>query len=249
MSVLGVKMIIKEFTRLNEQECTLCGLPGQLTGEHKIKASLLRAEFGKRHAIISGKDLPKILQSHRSKHAHFKRKICKHCNSAQTQAADKAFDKLHAQLKQLHTNGFALTDQNNVPNVKLSPEEELDLFRYFAKILCCFLVEVGGPRSRSVSAFALSKSDKNPIFLKITQDAEYEAKLAANNTQGFAEHGGLIFRFDDKKRWVESIDSSISAGGIQYVFWVQLSKVLSRELHLEHSDIVRKARANIVESA
>lgn len=209
---------------------------------------MLRAEFGKHHAIISGKDSPKILQSPRSKHAHFKRKICKHCNSTQTQAADKAFDQLHAQLKHLHANGFPLTDQNNAPNVELSPKEELDLFRYFAKLLCCFLVEVGGPRSRSVSAFALSKSDKNPIFLKIIQDDEYEAKLTANNTQGFAEHGGLIFRFDDKKRWVESIDSSISAGGIQYVFWVQLSKALSQELYLEHSDIISKALANIVES-
>ena len=234
-------MIFKEFEKHSEKECALCGLSGQLTGEHKIKASLLRAEFGKNHTMIFGKDSPKIMQSPRSKHAHFKSKICKHCNSNQTQAADRAFDQLHIEQTKIRTSGYAL-------NVELSPEEELNVCRYFAKLLCCFLAEVGGPRSRSISRFALRKSDKNPIFLSVTQDTEYEGKRLTNNTQGLAEHGGLTFRFDNQKRLVKSIESSISAGGIKYDFWVELFWPSSLELYFDHNDIVRKARASIIES-
>lgn len=167
-------MVLEEFTKLNDDECSLCKRRGQLTGEHKIKASLLRAEFGKDHTIIAGKYPAKILQSPKSKHVHFKKKICKHCNSTQTQAADRAFDQLHFSLKKLKEEGVDITDENNRPNLELLLEEELDAFRYFAKLLCCFLAEVGGPHSRSISAFALNKTDKNPIFLRIDLHPNYE---------------------------------------------------------------------------
>ena len=242
-----MKSVCGEFVSVKEKECALCGLAGELTGEHKIKASLLRSEFGQRKAIIAGKDRPRLLQSPRSKHVHFKRKICKDCNSNLTQAADKAFDKLHEGLKQLLVHGEPLTDLNNEPCVELSPSEQLDIFRYFAKLLCCFLVEVDGPRSKSISEFAIGQSVKNPIFLEILKDTDYQAKLRTNDTQGYAEHGGLKFRFDDNKRLVKSIESSIVAGGIIYIFWVRLNWALGFELSLKYGDLVRQARANIIE--
>ena len=67
----------------------------------------------------------------------------------------------------LRKNGSALTDQNSEPICNLPPGVADDAFRYFAKILCCFLAEVGGPKSRSLSAFALGRSDQNPVFLEI----------------------------------------------------------------------------------
>ena len=124
-----------EFAKLIDGDCLLCGEAGLLTGEHKIKASLLKAEFGNRHTVIAGKDSPKVLQSPRSKHAHFNAKICQECNSSRTQPGDRAFDELHAELKQLRDQGAELTDENNRPNCRLAPDAETNSFRYFAKIL------------------------------------------------------------------------------------------------------------------
>jgi len=242
-----MKSVYGDFVSVKEQECALCGQAGELTGEHKIKASLLRSEFGQRKAIISGKDRPKFLQSPKSKHVHFKRKVCKRCNSDITQAADKAFDKLHVGLKRLLDVGEPLTDKNNIPMIELSPSEQLDIFRYFAKVLCCFLVEVDGPRSKSISAFALNGSDQNPICLEILKDTGYQAKLRDHDTQGYVEHGGLKFRFDDNNRFVRVIESSIVAGGIIYIFWVRLNWALGLELSLKYGDLVRQARATIIE--
>ncbi|WP_299846624.1 hypothetical protein [uncultured Paracoccus sp.] len=238
-------MIGIEFTRLNEGECLLCGASRLLTGEHKIKASLLKEEFGNRPAIISGKDRPRILQSPRSKHAHFNAGICENCNTSGTQAADRAFDQLHRGLKQLRMDGLALTDENGQSMCRLPSNVTLNSFRYFAKLLCCFLAEVGGPRSRSLSAFALGLSHHNPIFLKISQVQNYEAALRELDTQGFAQHGGLKFRFDDQKQCVTSLESSLSAGGIHYDFWVQLRWLPRLELNLGFADLVRNARRNI----
>ena len=234
-----------EFERLNEGECLLCRATESLTGEHKIKASLLKDEFGSRQTILVGKDAPKILQSPRSKKAHFAAKICMNCNSSRTQAGDRAFDQLHRGLKESLAKGEELTDSNNHPNCELSPKDSADSFRYFAKVICCFLAEVGGPRSRSLSAFALGLSDKNPIFLHISEDKQYEANLAEMDTKGFAQHGGLKFRFDDEKKWVQSIESSLSVGGISYEFWVQLRWLQKLELKFKFGQLVSNASANL----
>jgi hypothetical protein len=237
--------MVIEFETLNEGECLLCGAAGSQTGEHKIKASLLKGEFGSRKTVMAGKDAPKVLQSPRSKHAHFNAKICRECNSSRTQNADRAFDRLHQGLKKLRAEGRQLTDSNSHPNYELPPKDIADSFRYFAKVICCFLAEVGGPRSRSISQFALGLKDKNPIFLRISKHEQYEVILAERETDGFAGHGGLKFKFDDKKKWVQSIESSLSAGGIRYEFWVQLRWLAKLELHFRYGQLVREALANL----
>lgn len=186
-----------EFDKLNDDECLFWGEVGLLTGEHKIKASLLKSEFGSRKMVITGKGKPKLLQSPRSKRAHFTSKICSDCNSSGTQTADKAFDQLHLGLQQLRLEGRRLTNRNDEPNFELPPQEKADCFRYFAKMICCFLAEVGGPRSQSLSKFALGLDDTNPIFLRITNDTHYKARLAEMEIRGFAQHGGLKFRFEN----------------------------------------------------
>lgn len=234
-----------EFETLNEGECLLCGAEGSQTGEHKIKASLLKDEFGSRKMVIAGKVAPKVLQSPRSKNAHFTAKICKKCNSSRTQTADIAFDRLHQSLKKLRAEGGQLTDSNNHPNCELATGDSVDSFRYFAKLICCFLAEVGGPRSRSLSQFALGLTAKNPIFLRISNDERYDLILAEIQTEGFAEHGGLSFRFDNKKKWVQSIESSLSVGGIRYDFWVQVRWLARLELHFRYGKLVREALSNL----
>ena len=66
-------------------ECCLCGSPENLTGEHKIKASLLRSEFGTSNMVI-GKfgdpaSRPRLAQSAKSKAMHFASRLCIPCNT------------------------------------------------------------------------------------------------------------------------------------------------------------------------
>lgn len=237
-----------EFVRVEKGQCALCGAFAPLTGEHKIKASLIRSEFGDRPTVILGLERPRIAQSSKSKHFHFNAaSLCKECNSSRTQPADRAFDQLHLQLKELLNAGLDLTDHDSRPNFQLPVGVEKDSFRYFAKLLCCFIVEVGGPRSKSISSFAIGRSESNPIFVRIRKDIGYEASLVAHGSEGHARHGGLLFRFDDRKRWVNSIESSLSVGGVQYDFWVQPGILPKLELHLRYRDLIKVALDNIVE--
>ena len=238
-----------EFAKLSEGLCALCGAHATATGEHKIKASAIRSEFGDRPTVFLGVSGPRIAQSAKSKHFHFKAAaLCKECNSSRTQSGDRAFDQLHAGLKQLRDGGVALTGQDGRPNVPLPAEVERHYFRYFAKLICCFLVEVGGPRSKSISSFAIGRSEHNPIYLRVRRDDEYEANLVALRTHGFANHGGLSFRFDSQKRWVNSIESSLSVGGIRYDFWVQPNSLARLEFHFRCRDLIRIALDNIVKA-
>jgi hypothetical protein len=236
----------REFENIKTGECLLCGSTKSLTGEHKIKASLLKQEFQDRPTVIAGKDAPKIAQSSKSKAYHFHSKICQHCNSTVTQPADRAFEYLHTEMKKLYDVGLDLMDDDNNPNCLMSVEKNANVFRYFAKILCCFLAEVGGPRPKSVAAFVLGRSERNPVHLQILKDDEYHGRLSALATWGFAGHGGLAFRFDDQKEYVRSIESSISVGGLKYEFWVQLNLITRLELNFSYPKLVQVARNNIV---
>jgi hypothetical protein len=232
-----------EFERIEESECLLCGSRRPLTGEHKIKASLIRREFKGRRTVFSGKAEPKIAQGPKSKTFHFNAKICDVCNSASTQLGDVSFDNLHTCLKEAYDKGTELTDAFGIPNCPYLKDDHY--FRYFAKLLCCFLAEVGGPRSKSLASFATGLSNRNPVHLSIKKDDEYLGQLIDLGTQGYAAHGGLTFRFDESKRWVRSIESSLSVGGIRYEFWVQLSWLSKLELHFLFRDIVATALTKI----
>ena len=73
--------------------------------------------------------------------------------------------------------------------------------------------------------------------------------LKALETQGFAKHSGLKFRFDEQKRFVQTIESGLSAAGIQYEFWVQLGILQKLDLALNFAELVQKARQSIETSA
>lgn len=234
-----------EFVRIQRGECVLCGSTGSLTGEHKIKASLIRAEFKDRKTVMAGMGKPRLAQSPKSKTYQFKSRICELCNSSRTQVGDRAFDKLHRCLSDLHEKGSELTDQTHKPKCSLDANVQVDYFRYFSKILCCFLAEVGGPRSKTLSAFALGHQNSIPIYLNISKDEEYYSKLISFNSQGFAEHGGLKFLLDDSMQLVQSFASSLSIGGIRYEFWAQLSPLSQMELSMNFPELVEKARKNI----
>lgn len=105
----------------------------------------------------------------------------------------------------------------------------------------------GGPRSRSLSSFSLGETSQNPIFLRISRDDDYEAIREMFGARGFAEHGGLKFGFDSKVRWVKTIESSLSVGGIRYDFWVRPQWHTMLELHWGYPNLIQTAKQNIVQ--
>lgn len=150
-------------------------------------------------------------------------------------------------MRKLRAEGRDLVDQNGDPNCLLPPDIMIDSFRYFAKLLCCFLVEVGGPRSRTLSSFAIGWSDLNPVWLTITND-DYEKRLKDSGATGLAAHDGLKLRFDDQMLFVTSFESGLSAAGIHYEFWVQSGDLQKLELQYRFGDLVRRGRQNIIVS-
>nr|WP_319949498.1 hypothetical protein [uncultured Shimia sp.] len=81
------------------ENCCLCGATEDLSGEHKIKATAIRAEFGADKMVIGrfGESIENVrnVQGAKSKNLHFEAKICRKCNSERTQAADREFDRFH----------------------------------------------------------------------------------------------------------------------------------------------------------
>lgn len=135
----------------------------------------------------------KLTQSVKSQNLHFKSKLCVSCNSSKTQAADLEFDKFYNYTKNLDSNvnilgdvyvGLYISDLS-----KLAPHRHLNLFRYFAKILCCQIVDAGGPRFRTLGRFSTGRSDLNRIQLSVQDSPDFEQ--FRDVIDKWASHGGL----------------------------------------------------------
>ncbi|MBY5569969.1 hypothetical protein HFO55_22345 [Rhizobium leguminosarum] len=125
--------------RFDLNKCCLCGDSGNLTGEHKIKLSALRDEFGNVPLYIGGWDdpdnPPKLAQSPKSKFFHFAGKICKECNGTKTQKADRSFHEYHKAVKDSIQNERSDRWENGIfkhPDFSEHSEKSDWLFRYFA---------------------------------------------------------------------------------------------------------------------
>jgi len=141
---------------------------------------------------------PRFIQGSKSSNLKFKKSICALCNSSRTQSADRDFDEFHsansANLERV------VKDREQLGKLvrPVASERERDVFRYFAKLLCCFLAEVDGPRPKAVGAFAVSLAEQNPILLSVSEDpALAEIKQRAIGT-GWVAHGGLWLTFDSR---------------------------------------------------
>ncbi|MGH6808945.1 MAG: hypothetical protein ACREEJ_19205, partial [Ensifer adhaerens] len=141
--------------------CCLCGSSNELSGEHKIKASLLRTEFGTEQMVIGRFDgepnNTRLAQSPKSKAFHFTARMCKRCNNERTQAADKEFVRFHNMVRQQMQNGFDPSQIFAEPYYQVGAPRYLNVFRYFAKLLCCHVAESNGPRRLHVARFAMGE--------------------------------------------------------------------------------------------
>lgn len=219
----------------SQSQCCLCGAAtANLTGEHKIKASALKAQFGKKDQLLvgvsGGSAKMKSAQSTNSKHLKFKASLCEDCNSSRTQDPDREFDRFnelaHAALARYEdpANVFVL------PRYARDSEPYLNVFRYFAKVLCCQIAAVEGPSLTNLAKFAIKLSSDNRIWLEVKRDPVYSEFAALIGEHGYAAHGGLVVYCDKISLAPNVFHSTQTNGALQYVFYTRLNDAERSEL-------------------
>ena len=221
-------------------ECCLCGSPENLTGEHKIKASLLRSEFGTSKMVVSKignpANRPRFSQSAKSREFHFSSRLCKPCNTARTQAADKEFDRFHAAARKLLDAGRDPRGAMESSQYTLGSEPYHNVFRYFAKLLCCHIADVGGPRFLALTRFALGEIDRNIVSLAIKRDWTFQEASRWMALHQYAAHGGLVVYGHKKTGSPWGFHSTLTIGPLQYVFFVRLNWIGCVVLRLQQKE-------------
>jgi hypothetical protein len=227
----------------------LCGSPKDLTGEHKIKASALRAEFGADPMVIGRFGDPaghlKLAQSVKSRAFHFTARICGPCNTARTQAADREFHHFHQVARVLIRQGINPKLAFNDKRYVVGSESYLNVFRYFAKLLCCHLAELGAPRPLHMSRFALGQTRINCVWLDVDEDWTFKQTLFEFGPHQYAAHGGLVVYGDKQTRFPKAFHSTLTIGPLRYIFFSRLNWFERLELRLSHRKFFNWCRAQV----
>lgn len=234
------------FEPYKENVCCLCGSSDSLSGEHKIKASALRKIFGKDAMVIGSFDGESILRSAqgpKSRAFHFSGRMCALCNGSRTQAADHEFDRFNALVSSLLSQGNDPSLVFDLPQYSVGSEAYLNVFRYFAKILCCHVAESGGPRPLEACEFAIGKINRNIVFLHIDVDPTYVTYRDMFGEHQYAGHGGLMVPFDPKTQNPTSFRSSLSFCETRYIFWVRFEPIVGVALRTFHHEFWGKCEA------
>jgi hypothetical protein len=242
------------FANYREKACCLCGSVEKLTGEHKIKASTLRGEFGPEKLFIIPFDnmaISRSVQGPKSKEFHFKSGVCQTCNSERTQRADQEFShccEIAQKYIDLQGGPMAIFQDQRY---KIGSPLYLNLHRYFAKLLCCHMADAGAPRSKRLSNFAIGKSDRNCVSLHIDRDSNQLNFSQADKGLPFASHGGLAVYTDKRTHTANAFHSTRSVGPLRFIFHTRLNWVERNELRFFHSKFrgaLKKAIQSVVET-
>ena len=228
------------FRSFNAHRCCLCGSQNKLTGEHKIKASALKQQFGKDNLVVFKDNDPiergTFAQSVKSKHLKFKASICERCNTSRTQEADREFDHFRNLVESSWARKEDPLSIFESERYSRGSQAYLNLFRYFAKVLCCQMAasEMPVPIPRRISRFAIELSDRNYIFLRIKEDWFYKQIETLIGPGPRAGHGGLSIYGDAQANALYRFHSAMSVGPIQYVFWMHVEPIENIELRYLH---------------
>jgi hypothetical protein len=224
------------FAPPSTSQCCLCGSSEALSGEHKIKASALRAEFGKQGMVIGRPgESYRHAQSPNSKAFHFSARVCEDCNNARTQPADFAFDEFNAKASSLLKCGLDPAGVFDDPRFSLSGGHlYLNVFRYFAKLMCCHLAEMGAPFYKEIADFAIGISDANFVLLSVDADVAYQRMQERLSSASYAAHGGLIITGDKLSHAPTSFYSTLTIGPVRYCYQIRLNELGQILLSIEH---------------
>lgn len=216
--------------------CCLCGSTQALSGEHKIKASALRAVFGKQGMVIgrSGETY-RHAQSPNSKAFHFSARVCEACNNARTQPADLALDEFNEQATSLFRRGLDPAGAFDDPRFRSSSGHlYLNVFRYFAKLMCCHLAEMSAPFYEAIADFAIGISDANFVLLSVDVDIAYSRIQKMSPSTSYAAHGGLVITGDELSHAPTSFYSTLTIGPVRYCYQIRFNELGQSLLKNEH---------------
>jgi len=220
------------------ETCCLCGAAEDLSGEHKIKASAIRAEFGTDKMVIGrfGETFENVrsVQGPKSKNLHFEAKICRKCNSERTQAADREFDRFHALVRAKLEGGEDPSSVFELEQYAEGSPAYLNVFRYFAKLLCCHIGDVQGPRPVRLARFAISELDANCVWLSIDRDVVYQEFSQVHGEHQYAAHGGLAVYGHKKTGGATGFHSTLTIGPVRYVYFMRFGWAEQLELRVLH---------------
>lgn len=237
------------FAPFASDACCLCGATGDLTGEHKIKASALRSEFGKASMVIGrfdGADMvSRPAQGVKSKALHFAAPVCGPCNSSRTQDADREFDRFHRAARDLLEQGVDPSLAFADPRYEVGSGPYLDVFRYFAKLLACHLAELRAPRPLHMTAFAIGAARQNCVWLAVNEDWTYQQLAASLGPHQYAAHGGLVVYGDKKSGDATAFHSTLTVGPLRYVFHSRLNWLQRWELRTFYPEFNDWCRAQV----
>lgn len=139
-------MLWREFAT---DQCCLCGVTAaRLTCEHKVKSSALKQQFGNVDLAVGvsgSSESIKTVQGVNSKRIKFVASLCEDCNSSRTQDPDRAFDRFHVLALSKLESHEDTTSIFDLPQYVEGGDEYLNVFRYFAKLLCCQIAAINGP--------------------------------------------------------------------------------------------------------
>lgn len=174
------------------------------------------------------------VQGPKSKNLHFQAKICRQCNSERTQDADREFDKFHALVRAKLEAGSDPASVFELERYAEGSPAYLNVFRYFAKLLCCHIGDVMGPRSVRLARFAISELDANCIWLSIDRDVVHQEFSRVHGEHQYAAHGGLIVYGHKKTGEATGFHSTLTIGPVRYVYFMRLGWIEKLELRLLH---------------
>jgi hypothetical protein len=192
---------------------------------------------------------PRSVQGPKSKELHFESRVCRKCNSERTQTADREFDRLHQKCLKHFEAGKDPKEVIVLAEYAKDSASYFNIFRYFAKLLCCHIAEVQGPRPVHLSKFAISDFDLNFVWLDIGLDPVFAAFSKELGEHQYAAHGGLAIFRDRKSSRATGFKSTLTIGPIKYTFFTRFVWLQEMELMIFHRPFYDRFSAKIREAA
>ena len=236
------------FQNYGAERCCLCGDKAKLTGEHKIKASILRSQFGSEELYIGSTDSAtkgRFVQGVGSKRLKFHARLCEPCNTARTQASDREFEVFNQSVQVALQSGVDPSSVFSMPRYVVGSDAYLNVFRYFAKILCCHIADISAPRPIRLSRFSIGQTSSNYIWLSIQRDAMFDAMLEEVGEQSYVAHGGLVVMGSRASGAPKEFHSSLTIGPALYSFHMCLASIETFELRVLYPRFYRWCKGKV----
>jgi len=137
-------------------------------------------------------------------------------------------------MRKLYDAAKPLTDFSHRPTYTVSLDEERDVFRYFAKLLCCYIADSGVAHFARIASYVTGTSNLNLINLTISNDG----------LDDIIEMGAVEFIFVGGGSIVTKIQITHNLKGIQYHFSFLLGIFERFELDDSYLEIFYKSLLN-----